>query len=201
MRNPVLLVHGYMDTPLTPWWNIVEKRLSNAGYESESIKRLNLSGSKIPGKTIHSPRLYAKNLKNFVDSEFSGMKFDIIGHSMGGLVSRWFIEKLNGFENVNKLITIGTPHYGTEITKLGSFTPGGRDMIPGSDFLEELNSGDLAEGVEYYSVWSKGDYAILPSYRAKLEGAKNINPGFYPHVMLVWSGDVFRRAVLPALNE
>jgi pimeloyl-ACP methyl ester carboxylesterase len=37
----------------------------------------------------------------------------IIAHSMGGLVSRWFIEKDNGDQIVNKLIMLGTPNNGT----------------------------------------------------------------------------------------
>lgn len=40
-------------------------------------------------------------------------KFDLIGHSNGGLVSRYYIENLNNSKNVRKLITIDTPHYGS----------------------------------------------------------------------------------------
>lgn len=46
------------------------------------------------------------------------VKFILIGHSMGGLVSRYYIENL-GTEHVEKLITICTPHYGSG---LGDFS-------------------------------------------------------------------------------
>ena len=42
-------------------------------------------------------------------------RFILIGHSNGGLVSRYYIEKLGGRVNVDKLITIDTPHYGSNI--------------------------------------------------------------------------------------
>jgi len=42
-----------------------------------------------------------------------GKHLDIISHSLGGLVARWFIEREGGNEVVNHLVTVGTPHLGT----------------------------------------------------------------------------------------
>jgi hypothetical protein len=42
-----------------------------------------------------------------------GKQFIIIAHSMGGLVSRWFIEKMSGNKIVTKLFMFGTPNNGT----------------------------------------------------------------------------------------
>jgi len=42
-----------------------------------------------------------------------GKRLDIISHSLGGLVARWFIEREGGNEVVNHLVTVGTPHLGT----------------------------------------------------------------------------------------
>jgi hypothetical protein len=36
----------------------------------------------------------------------------LIGHSMGGLVGRWMIERLGGSRYVQTLTTVGTPHFG-----------------------------------------------------------------------------------------
>ncbi len=274
-KNPVFLIHGYMDSIVMPWWKILELRLIDAGYKEEHIHKIDLSGLNLPGIAIKSPKVYSKKIKSRVEKirkipreyikEISGRiqkplensgkneegieekveniiktsredietlqseienvlnisgtdagniaeevekvkekhgdkKVDIIAHSMGGLDARWYIEKLDGSEYVDKLITLGTPHHGTYLAYLGFFTPGGRDMIPGSEFLEELNKDSLAEGVDYTSVWSKGDYAIIPKEKAKLEGAKNLNPGVFPHIMLVWSGEVFKKAILPTLR-
>lgn len=37
----------------------------------------------------------------------------VVAHSMGGLVSRWFIEREGGAEVVQHLVTLGTPHAGS----------------------------------------------------------------------------------------
>ncbi|MEY4934041.1 MAG: hypothetical protein RIS64_400 [Bacteroidota bacterium] len=47
-----------------------------------------------------------------------GKQLDIIAHSLGGLVSRHFIEKLGGNQVATRLIQFGTPNTGTEITQL-----------------------------------------------------------------------------------
>jgi pimeloyl-ACP methyl ester carboxylesterase len=39
-------------------------------------------------------------------------KLVLIGHSMGGLISRWFVECLGGWEHTRALVTLGTPHRG-----------------------------------------------------------------------------------------
>lgn len=203
MDRPIFIVHGYADTKNSPWWNILEMRLMKSGYDKSDIYMIDLSKDGIPGTSIDSPQRYAEKVKRKVEFILEDEKFeevDIISHSMGGLDARWYIEELNGFENVNKLITLGTPHSGTEIANLTFWTSGGRDMIPGSEFLKKLNSSPLAENVEYVSIWSKGDEIIIPSERAKLEGAKNIHPGLFTHILLVRSSKVFNEAILPALK-
>ncbi|HEX7115764.1 MAG TPA: hypothetical protein VF193_11590 [Steroidobacter sp.] len=37
----------------------------------------------------------------------------LIGHSMGGLISRYFLECLGGWHHTRTLITLGTPHWGS----------------------------------------------------------------------------------------
>ncbi len=46
-------------------------------------------------------------------AEGHGKHVTIIAHSMGGLVSRWFIEKLAGNQLINQLVMLGTPNNGT----------------------------------------------------------------------------------------
>ena len=47
-------------------------------------------------------------------------RFILIGHSNGGLVSRYYIENMGGDVNVEKLITIDTPHYGSGLGDLST---------------------------------------------------------------------------------
>ena len=134
-------------------------------------------------------------------SQEENSKVDIIAHSMGGLDARWFIEKLDGDRFVDDLITLGTPHQGSYVAYLAYFTPGGKDLIPDSDFLKLLNDGQLAQGVEYTAVWSDSDEFIVPKESAKIpslelnsvEKARNIFAGRYEHVQLVTSKKVLEQ--------
>lgn len=61
---------------------------------------------------------YIKNLKNMniiPDNAITA----IVAHSMGGLVSRYFIENIDQQGTINKLITIGTPHFGVQYSPVG----------------------------------------------------------------------------------
>lgn len=203
-KNPVFLVHGYIDTTTTPWWKILEWRLKNAGYEESMIHKTNLAGLPVPGLAFNSPRGYAKKIAEEIEKvreQHNGKKVDIIAHSMGGLVSRWYIEKLNGKESVSKLITLGTPHYGTYIAYLGYITPAGREMVPGSTFIRELNEDPLPDEVSYTAVRGSLDPLIIPTENAKLGGANNIDVDYCEHIMLVFTERSFNKAILPALKE
>lgn len=86
---------------------------------------------------------------------------DIIAHSMGGLVARWYIAECGGRKHVRKLIMLGTPNLGTpaaeehafdservaELLRLGlkkylfrrfKTARAVKQMCPGSDFLRDL---------------------------------------------------------------
>lgn len=43
----------------------------------------------------------------------SGQRLDVVAHSLGGLVSRWWIERSGGAAAVRSLVTCGTPHAGS----------------------------------------------------------------------------------------
>ena len=51
----------------------------------------------------------------FPTKDQSFYQFDLIGHSNGGLVSRFYVENLGGSAHIRKVITIDTPHYGSGI--------------------------------------------------------------------------------------
>lgn len=197
--EPVLLVHGYMDTGDTPWWDVVTRYLFDVGYAEEDVSVLSLG--EVPGTTTDSPERYADAVGERLESMYDerGSEVDVVAHSMGGLDSRWCIEKQDGAGYVDDLITLGTPHQGTYAAYLGYPTPGGRDMVPGSEFLSELNDGTLAEGVDYHAYWSHADELVDPSGHAKIpaperdsvEVARNENTGYQEHVQLVYDRTVF----------
>ena len=56
----------------------------------------------------------------------------LIGHSLGGLIARYYVQCLGGDERVHTLVTLGTPHGGTATAYLRA-RPAGRQLRPGSD--------------------------------------------------------------------
>ena len=50
-----------------------------------------------------------------------GKTLDIAAHSMGGLVTRWFIEREGGNQIVQHLVTLGTPHAGSPWSTIASW--------------------------------------------------------------------------------
>lgn len=201
--EPVLLVNGYSDTEDTPWWDALESYFREVGYPDESIHRADLGD--VPGTTVNSPTEYAKVVEGRLEaiSNEHGSEVDIVAHSMGGLDSRWAIEKRDAAKYVDDLVTLGTPHQGTYVAYFGALTDGGRDMIPGSEFLEALNDGTLAEGVEYLALWSSADelidpdeYASLPDPEAEsVDVAHSENSGYQEHIQLVYDRGVFEQYI------
>lgn len=113
------------------------------------------------------------NARAFVTILLQGMapycRFIIIGHSMGGLLARYAIEKLNISPNVDALITLGTPHEGGMMPQLSAYVknthiasllflgivPGVSDVLAGGTFLTDLNAnfpGNKLSTTEYFLV-------------------------------------------------
>lgn len=197
--EPVLLVHGFADSSWTLWWDALEGELKDDGYRDDEIYRLDLGGLLT---TVESPEEYSKAVCDrlaAISMRHGGSEVDVIAHSMGGLDARWCIEERGGARYVDDLVTLGTPHQGTNAAYLGFFTEGGRDMIPGSPFLTELNGDELASSVDYTTVYGTADVAVNPDEHALIPDAKHgeaasvteIHAGFYGHLALVWNDGVY----------
>jgi len=98
---------------------------------------------------------------------------DIIGHSMGGMVARTYIQRHGGRRRVRKLVTLASPHQGTLLAWL---LPGQgvRELRPGSVFLRDLASdAHLLEGVFVASYWTPFDAIIVPPRSSEMPVGRN----------------------------
>src|SRR6188474_1255877 len=100
------------------------------------------------GREVHTPSLtpctgmvpierLAEQLAAFTDQHLPGKKFDLVAFSMGGLVSRYYVQRLGGAKRVEHLVTMATPHQGTRLAFLHPGA-GARQMRPRSLFLQDL---------------------------------------------------------------
>jgi triacylglycerol esterase/lipase EstA (alpha/beta hydrolase family) len=103
----------------------------------------------------------------------SAQRVVLVGHSMGGLVSRAYLRRY-GAAHVERIITIGTPHHGSVLA--WSF-PGRclAQMRPGNKWLTELNRNEPDPSpVPITSIWSRHDSMVAPQGSSELACAKNL---------------------------
>lgn len=181
---PVVLVHGIHNTVAT--FSRMKSNLERHGF---SVSCLNLVPNN--GKTA-LPEL-ARQLDLFLGESFPTLsKIDLVGFSMGGLVSRYYIQRLSGIHRVRKFITIGTPHRGTWTAFLRTH-PGIRDMRPGSSFLNDLNQdAGVLKAVSFTSLWTPFDLMILPANSSVLGIGRSVRVTTLLHPLLVLDLKVLR---------
>jgi triacylglycerol esterase/lipase EstA (alpha/beta hydrolase family) len=101
---------------------------------------------------------------------------------MGGLVARYYVQRLGGIERVRRLITISSPHNGTCAAFLRR-NGGARQMRPGSAFLCDLNRDvSVLDRIDFTSIWTPFDLMILPAHSSVLPAGRaiRVNVGAHP---------------------
>ncbi|MFB8790935.1 MAG: alpha/beta fold hydrolase [Potamolinea sp.] len=165
-RNPVLLIHGITDTTVV--FNRMSAYLNGLGW---SVHSFNL----IPNNGNFTLDKLAKQVSDYVDKTFDpSQPLDVIGFSMGGLVSRYYIQRLGGIERVQRFVSISAPNNGTLVAYL-SLRPGCVQMRPDSKFLRDLNK-DVAmlKRLNLTVIWTPLDLMIVPAKSSQLLVGKEL---------------------------
>ncbi len=114
----------------------------------------------------------ALGLARFIDQRFGPERpVSIAGFSMGGLVARWYVQRLDGLHRVERLIMLATPHHGSWLARLLPL-PAMRQMRRGSEFLHDLNRDAGALARVAVSVWSPLDLMSFPPRTSVLDGGE-----------------------------
>ena len=104
---------------------------------------------------------------------------DVVGYSAGGLIARVWLQDEDRRDEVRRVITLGSPHRGTDLAALGlalapeSCPLGCRQLVPGSELLVELAEDETPDGPEWMSLWTTQD-EVVPPESARLDGAINV---------------------------
>lgn len=168
-RNPVLLVHGIDDTEAV--FHKMRAYLIQRGW---SVYSLDL----VPNNGDLGLDQLAKQVADYITVTFaSEQRLDLVGFSMGGIVSRYYVQRLGGINRVQRFITISSPHHGT-VVAYGSRRPGCLQMRPDSIFLKDLNSDAVILGqLNFTSIWTPYDLMIVPANSSQiLVGSEVIVP-------------------------
>ena len=175
-RNPVILVHGFIaGFGLTPW-GVMKDRLVRDGWRSDQIFAIQYKDPVFASNVQNAQELAA--YVQYVLSVTGASKVDLVGHSMGGLSTRYYIKFLGGVNYVDDYVSLGTPQHGcwaANLPLLPLLSAGAKEMVPGSAFLTKLNSNDETPGsVSYTAIYSYIDEIVMPYWTAKLyDGATN----------------------------
>lgn len=159
-RHPVILLHGLAMTSTS--WVWLGSRLGARGI------------GPLYATTYFSPQkvsLSARHLQQFVErvcAREDAERVDIVAHSLGGLVARYFIERMDGHRRIGRLVTIGSPHQGSMLGRIG-LVPSARELATGSSFIADHLSNPHP-GVAYTSIWSRADAIVVPPEAASMEG-------------------------------
>jgi triacylglycerol lipase len=153
--NPVLLVHGISDTEA-----VFQKMKNYLTHQGWSVYALNLE----PNNGDVGLDALAQQVADYIVATFDPEQtIDLVGFSMGGIVSRYYVQRLGGMERVQRFITISSPHHGT-VVAYGSWRPGCLQMRPHSEFLKDLNSDAvMLKQLNFTSIWTPYDLMIVPA--------------------------------------
>jgi triacylglycerol lipase len=163
--NPIVLAHGMWDTAAV--FEKLKPFLEARGHKVYSFDMLPSNGE-APLEVL------AAQLANFIDLTFEpSQRLDLLGFSMGGIVSRYYLQRLGGLDRTDRFVTVSSPHNGTTVAELG-FLPGAKQMRVGSPFLQDLNRDvDRLGTLQFTSIWTPFDTIIVPAASSRVTIAQN----------------------------
>jgi triacylglycerol esterase/lipase EstA (alpha/beta hydrolase family) len=190
---PVVLVHGTLAN-MNDNWQAASPILANHGY---CVFAFNYGGSS-PASVIQGTgdiAASAQQLATFVNQVLAATgaaKVDLVGHSQGGMMPRYYINFLGGAAKVHTLVALAPSNYGTTLdglTRLGTafgFIGGVNSVLSttctacveqeqGSSFLTALNASPTVSGVNYTDIESVDDEVVTPYRNAFLPPAPNVS--------------------------
>lgn len=190
-RPPVVLVHGIWKTGAA--FDRMSRYLGARGFAVHTLDLVPNDGSALLEQL-------AAQLAAFVAERLpAGSPFDLVGFSMGGVVSRYYLQRLGGAERVRRFVTISSPHHGT-LTAYLSRKAGARQMRPDSPLLADLNA-DLSalDRVDVTSLWTPLDLMILPPESSHLPLGREVLVAAPLHALMLHDPRSLR-AVAEALS-
>ncbi|MBO0828938.1 MAG: alpha/beta fold hydrolase [Streptosporangiales bacterium] len=157
---PVLLVHGLADNRSV--YTILARELRRCGFRNVYA----LNAHPFPGDARTAAARLAEEVER-VCAETGEERVHIVGHSLGGLVARYYVQLLDGDERTATLVTIGTPHHGTTLARLLPYRMTGQ-LLPGSPLLAELAGPAGGCRTRFVCFWSDLDQLMSPRETAVL---------------------------------
>jgi triacylglycerol lipase len=185
--TPILMVHGMADNRSI--FTVLRRNLQRRGFH----RVLSLNYSVRTGDVREAAERLSAHVEGIcADTGFE--RIHVIGHSMGGLIARYYVQCLGGDERVHTLVTLGSPHSGTATAYLVPHRLG-RQLRPGSDVVTELAAPAPDCRTRFLAVWSDLDQMIVPKANARIDHADLIAHNVHLRGVGHMSLPIHRRAV------
>ena len=161
------MVHGLNDTGKK--FKTMANYLEDQGYQTHVLTLPHSFG-------MVDLTVLAKQVKDYIDRTFADDELiNLIGFSMGGVVTRYYLQRLNGLSKVHKYVNISAPNNGTVLGYLLPFK-GIQQMRPDSDFLKDLNKDVKQQLSQIPSliIWTPVDTMIIPPQSSLIDVGKEL---------------------------
>jgi triacylglycerol esterase/lipase EstA (alpha/beta hydrolase family) len=192
--QPIVLVHGTF-ADMSNSWQAISPLLKNNGYCVFALNYGDYNGSGAIGVYgVDDIPTSAGELNAFVDkvrAATGAAEVDLVGHSQGGMMPRYYLKYVGGAAEVRALVGLSPSNHGTTLDGLfvlsnffpganqftGALCPACEQQRAGSAFITNLNSGgETVPGVDYTVIQTRYDTVVTPYTSAFLSGpnVKNI---------------------------
>ncbi|HEY0168032.1 MAG TPA: alpha/beta fold hydrolase [Jatrophihabitans sp.] len=158
--RPVLLVHGIGDNRSA--FTILRRTLRRRGFGR--IVTVNYS------PLTSDVRKAAADLARHVERVCQQSGYEqvfLVGHSLGGIIARYYVQCLAGDARVSTLVTLGSPHAGSQLARIAPLLVG-RQLRPNSELMREL-AGPARCSTRFVAIYSDRDEVVVPNRSARLE--------------------------------
>lgn len=180
-EDVVVLVHGFFASAGV--WRPMRRHLERTlGVHVASF-------SHAPGARLHS---IARKLARVIDHLPATSRVHLVGHSLGGLVARWYVQELDGHQRVAQTISLASPFHGAPMAKRFPIFVG-KDLHARSTVLARLRARAHEHDVPHLSIVAERDTVVTPNGSACFPaGEVVILPG-RGHNSLLFDRDVIHR--------
>ena len=190
---PVILVHGTFAN-MDDNWQAASPLLADNGY---CVYAFNFGGASATSPVQGTGEIAASSAQlatfvNAVLAKTGASKVDLVGHSQGGMMPRYYINFLGGAAKVSDFVALAPSNYGSTLdglTKLASLLGVSSEINgplsevceacveqeQGSTFLAGLNAAPTVPGVRYTVIESVDDEVVTPYRNAFLPAAPNVS--------------------------
>ena len=179
----VVLVHGFF---------------ASAGVFRPMRARLEKEADAVVASFSHPPgfgvKRIAQQLADLVDRIPHGTRIHLVGHSLGGVVARWYVQEMGGHDRVAQTISLASPFSGTRIARPFRVLVG-NDLHEESELLERIRARAHEHDVPHTSFIAAQDRVVTPTLSAKFDQGDAIVLDGRGHNTLLFDTEVIDQVV------